>query len=228
MHYIDLNESVNENSITRRWFMRYHKIPDETIRRLPVYLRGLGSFTNDGDHSISSQQLAEILHIKPPQLRKDLSYFGDIGTPGVGYNKQKLAKHLRSILKLNNSHDAALVGYGNLGAALLKYTGFKNFGIEIKVIFDKDPRKIGRVIQKITIENVSKISTLRKRDISIAIIAIPAAESQEVVDKLVEAGVGGILNFAPSHLSVPHYVKIINIDIGVSLACLPYYLPAGA
>ena len=208
--------------------MRYHKVPDETIRRLPVYLRGLCSFTNDTFHSISSQQLADILHVKSPQVRKDLSYFGDIGTPGVGYDIQKLKKHIRVILRLNNSHSAALIGYGNLGAAFLKYTGFNTFGIEINAVFDKDPRKIGRVVQKIKIEDVSKISVLRKRKISIAIIAIPALESQEVTDQLVKAGVGGILNFTPSYLSVPHHVKVINIDIGVSLACLPYYLPAGA
>ncbi|MBC8393359.1 MAG: redox-sensing transcriptional repressor Rex, partial [Deltaproteobacteria bacterium] len=104
--------------------MRYHKVPDETIRRLPVYLRGLGSFTNNSSQSISSQQLADVLHVKSPQVRKDLSYFGDIGTPGVGYDIQKLTKHIRTILRLNNVHFAALVGYGNLGAALLKYTGF--------------------------------------------------------------------------------------------------------
>ena len=208
--------------------MRYHKVPDETIRRLPVYLRGLRSFTSDSYHSISSQQLADVLHVKSPQLRKDLSYFGDIGTPGVGYDIRKLIKHIRVILRLNSTHCAALIGYGNLGAALLKYTGFKTFGVEINAIFDNDPHKTGRVVQNIKIENVSKISILRKRNISIAILAIPTLESQEVTDKLVEAGVRGILNFAPSYLSVPHHVKVINIDIGVSLACLPYYLPAGA
>ena len=93
---------------------------------------------------------------------------------------------------------------------------------------DNDPHKTGRVIQNIKIENVSTISTLRKRGIFISILAIPALESQGVTDQLVKAGVGGILNFAPSYLSVPHHVKVINIDIGVSLACLPYYLPAGA
>jgi redox-sensing transcriptional repressor len=208
--------------------MRYHKVPDETIRRLPVYFRGLCSFTNDGYRSVSSQQLADILHIKPPQLRKDLSYFGDIGTPGVGYNIERLKKHIQTVLQLNHLHSAALIGYGNLGAALLKYTGFKTFGVEINAIFDNDPHKTGRVIQNIKIKNVSKISTLRKRGIFIAILAIPALESQGVTDQLVKAGVGGILNFAPSYLSVPHHVKVINIDIGVSLACLPYYLPADA
>ncbi|MBC8392069.1 MAG: redox-sensing transcriptional repressor Rex [Deltaproteobacteria bacterium] len=208
--------------------MRYHKVPDETIRRLPVYLRGLCSFTNNTYQNISSQQLADILHVKSPQLRKDLSYFGDIGTPGVGYDIQKLKEHIRAILRLNNSHNAALIGYGNLGAALLKYAGFKIFGIDINAVFEKDPRKTGRVVQKIKIEDVSKLSNLRERNIAVAIIAIPALESQEITDQLVEAGVGGILNFTPSYLSVPHHVKVINIDIGVSLACLPYYLPVGA
>ena len=131
--------------------MRYHKVPDETIRRLPVYLRGLCSFTNGNHQHISSQQLADIVHIKSPQLRKDLSYFGDIGTPGVGYDTQKLIKHIQVILRLNNSHGAALIGYGNLGAALLKYVGFKTFGVEINAIFDNDPHKTGRIVQNIKI-----------------------------------------------------------------------------
>lgn len=208
--------------------MKYHKVPDETIRRLPVYLRGLSSFTNNNYRHISSQQLADILHIKSPQLRKDLSYFGDIGTPGVGYDVEKLKKHIRAVLQLNRLHSAALIGYGNLGAALLKYTGFLTFGIEINAVFEKDPRKIGRVVNKIEIEDVSGISNLKTRRISIGIIAIPALGAQKIADTLVEAGICGILNFAPTYLSAPRKVKVINIDIGVSLACLPYYLPVGA
>lgn len=208
--------------------MRYHKVPDETIRRLPVYLRGLNSFTNHQSQHISSEQLAEIVHIKSPLLRKDLSYFGDIGTPGVGYQIEKLKKHIQDVLHLNHMHPAALIGYGNLGAALLKYSGFSTFGIEIQFVFEKDRRKIGRSAGKILIENVSNIDSLRNRDVSIAILAIPAVESQEITNKLVKVGIGGILNFAPAYLSVPRNVKVINIDIGVSLACLPYYLPIGA
>lgn len=208
--------------------MLYHKVPDETIRRLPVYLRGLYSLTNNDYQHISSKQLEDIIHIKSPQLRKDLSYFGEIGTPGVGYDVEKLKKHIQAVLELDQLHSAALIGYGNLGAALLKYAGFSTFHIEINAVFEKDPRKIGRVVQKIKIEDVSKIVNLKKRHISIAILAIPAAEAQDIVNQLVEAGVGGILNFAPSYLSVPEKVKVINIDIGVSLACLPYYLPISA
>jgi redox-sensing transcriptional repressor len=207
--------------------MRYHKVPDETIRRLPVYLRGLSSFTNKTQH-ISSQQLADIVHIKSPQLRKDLSYFGDIGTPGVGYDVEKLKNHIQGVLQLNHLHSAALIGYGNLGAALLKYTGFAAFGIKIDAVFEIDPKKIGRCVQKIQIQDVQEIRHLDRRGVSIAILAIPALEAQNLTDKLVEVGIGGILNFAPAYLCVPENVKVINIDIGVSLACLPYYLPIGA
>ena len=157
--------------------MRYHKVPDETIRRLPVYLRGLSSFTTNNQH-ISSQQLADIVHIKSPQLRKDLSYFGDIGIPGVGYDIEKLKKHIQAVLHLNHLHSAVLIGYGNLGAALLKYTGFASFGIDINAVFEKDPRKIGRIVRKIKIKDVSNIKSLRESDISIAVLAIPALESQ--------------------------------------------------
>lgn len=205
--------------------MRYHKVPDETVQRLPLYLRGLGTFTSHNNGSISSQQLADRLHIKSPQLRKDLSYFGDFGIPGVGYDIKKLKKRLQKILRIDTAHYAALIGYGNLGAALLKYKGFENFGIEIKAIYENDPRKIGRIVRKIPIESVSRLHTLQQRHISIAIIAAAAVTAQDVTDKLVEAGIGGILNFTPSYLSVPRNVKVINIDIGVSLACLPYYLP---
>jgi len=208
--------------------MRYHKVPDEAIRRLPIYLRGLRLFTKEGYRNISSQKLAESLHIKSPQLRKDLSYFSDIGIPGVGYDTKKLTKHLQAILRLNHPHYAALIGYGNLGAALLGYTGFKSFGIEINTIFDNDSQKVGRVVHKIKIEDISYVSTLRRRKIYIAIIAVPELVAQEITDKLVKAGVSGILNFAPCYLSVPRNVKLINIDIGIDLACLPYYLPAGA
>jgi len=208
--------------------MKYQKVPDETIQRLPVYLRGLYSITTNNFQYISSQQLADILHLKSPQLRKDLSYFGDVGTPGVGYDVEKLKKHIQAVLQLNKIHSAALIGHGNLGAALLKYAGFATFGIEINAIFEIDPRKIGHIVRKIKIEDISGISSLRKRKISLGIIAIPALEAQEIVNKLVKAGIGGILNFAPTYLSVPSKVKVVNIDIGVSLACLPYYLPVGA
>lgn len=205
--------------------MRYSKIPDETVRRLPIYLRGLQLFTEQGYEKVSSKKLAEWLRIKPPQLRKDLSYFGDFGVPGVGYDPKKLSHAIRSILNLDIPHRAALVGCGNLGLALLKYTGFQEFGLEITTLFDNDPQKIGRILHNRTIEDISKIASLEKRGVFLAILAVPPESAQWVTDLLVKAGVQGILNFAPCQLEVSRYVKLININIGMDFARLPYYLP---
>jgi len=208
--------------------MRYHKIPDEAVRRLPIYLRGLLLFSEQGLQNVSSQKLSELLRISPPQIRKDLSYFGAFGTPGVGYDTAKLAKQIRGILRIDTPNKTALVGLGNLGSALLKYPGFGGYGLEICALFDKDPKKIGRTIKNIKVEDVSKLSALQKKGIVLGIIAVPALAAQEVANGLVEAGVRGILNFAPYYLDVPKKVKVISIDIAMDLARLPYYLPASA
>jgi len=207
--------------------MKYHKVPEETVKRLPVYLRGLANLSKLGFEKINSTKLGELVHIKPSQIRKDLSFFGDFGTPGVGYDIKKLLLRLREILNLNRVHKAVLVGYGNLGAALLKYPGFQTYGLQIGAIFDNAPEKIGKTVNSIEIEDVSKLTTLKGRDISLGIVAVPVSAAQEIVDELAGAGIKGILNFTPYHLSVPKKVKVIGIDIAMDLARLPYYLPAG-
>ena len=207
--------------------MRYHKIPDETIRRLPIYRRGLLFLSEQGQQSVSSRNLAGCLGINPSQIRKDFSYFGDFGTPGVGYNIQKLIKQINKILKLNVVRRAALVGVGNLGSAVLAYPGFGIYGFDIAVAFDISPKKIGRKIKNITIEDVSNLRTLKKRKINLAIITVPRDAAQQTADALVKAGVKGILNFSPHHIIVPKKVKVITIDIAMDLARLPYYMSAG-
>jgi len=208
--------------------MRYSKIPDETVRRLPIYLRGLQLFTEQGCERVSSKKLAEWLHIKPTQLRKDLSYFGDFGIPGVGYDPKKLSTAIRSILNLDVPHKSVLIGCGNLGMALLKYPGFCDFGLKIEALFDNDPKKIGRIIRHQEIEDISQITTLEDRGIFLAILAIPPQSAQDVADQVIAVGVQGILNFAPYQLEVKRSVKVININIGLDLARLPYYLPRRA
>lgn len=208
--------------------MRYRRIPDEAVGRLPMYLRELLLFAEQGLKNVSSQKLGELLHIDSPQIRKDLSYFGAFGTPGVGYDARKLAKQIRSILKLDTTKKAALVGLGNLGSALLRYPGFSTYGLEISAVFDNDPKKIGKTVNNIKVQDVSKLSTLSKKGITLGIIAVPASAAQKVADGLVGAGVNGILNFAPYYLDVPKKVKVISIDIAMDLARLPYYLPASA
>jgi redox-sensing transcriptional repressor len=205
--------------------MRYHKIPDETVRRLPVYLRGLMVSADQGHEHISSQLLADFVGVDAWQIRKDLSYFGDFGTPGVGYNIEKLARGIKKTLRLDTIRRAALVGVGDLGSALLSYPGFRLYGLDIVAAFDIDPTKVGEVVNGIEIESAAKIDTLRQREITLAIVAVPRAAAQATVDQLVTAGVRGILNFAPSKVVAPKRVKVITLDIAMELARLPYYIP---
>jgi redox-sensing transcriptional repressor len=204
--------------------MRYHKIPDETIRRLPVYLRGLQYLIDSGRQSVSSTSLAEFLHASAAQIRKDFSYFGDFGTRGVGYNVETLIKRIRAILKLSDTSGAALIGAGNLGNALLAYPGFRTYGFKITAVFDSSPAKIGKKIGGVRVEDVGGIDGLKDRGIKLAIIAVPAEAAQGVAEKLVAVGVSGILNFSPQFLSVPKKVKVITIDIAMELGRLPYYI----
>ncbi len=205
--------------------MRYRKIPDETIRRLPVYLRGLMLLLEEGQKSVSSQNLAGFLGVNAWQIRKDFSYFGAFGTPGVGYDIERLVKQVKKILKLDIIKKAALVGVGNLGSAVLAYPGFRIYDFRVAAAFDSDPKKIGRKKGNLTIEDTSKLRTLKRRRISLAIIAVPREAAQQTADALVKAGVRGILNFSPCHITVPKKVKVITIDIAMDLARLPYYMP---
>ncbi|MBN1362358.1 MAG: redox-sensing transcriptional repressor Rex [Sedimentisphaerales bacterium] len=207
--------------------MRYHKIPDETIRRLPVYLRGAIHLAQQGVENTSSEHLASLLGVKSWQMRKDFSYFGDFGTPGVGYHLESLIGHINRILRLDAGHRAAVVGAGNLGSALLAFPGFGMYGFEIAAAFDIDKRKIGRTRNGVVIEDVAKLASLSRRKIYMGIIAVPGSAAPEVADALVQAGVKGILNFSPRYIAVPKRVKVITIDIAMDLARLPYYMPAG-
>ncbi len=206
--------------------MNYRKIPDETIRRLPIYLRDLTGFSQQGYKNISSKELSGHLGINPWQIRKDFSCFGAFGTCGVGYDVDKLIQQIKKILKLDTIHKAALVGVGNLGSAVLAYPGFVMYGFDIVAAFDNDPKKIGKKINKITIEDVSKIPSLKNKDVRIGIITVPRQASQQTADALVSAGVTGILNFSPCRIKVPKKVKVITINIALDLARLPYYMPA--
>ena len=206
--------------------MRYHKIPDEAIRRLPLYLRGLLLLSERGRKSVSSKDLAEFVGTYPWQVRKDFSYFGDFGTRGVGYNIEKLAREIKRILKLHVRQKAALIGVGNLGSAVLAYPGFGIYGFDIAVAFDVDLKKVGRKIKDVEIKDISDIQTLKKRKIKLGIIAVPRQAAQRTADELVKAGITGILNFSPCYITVPKKIKVITIDIAMDFARLPYYMPS--
>ncbi|MCI0498420.1 MAG: redox-sensing transcriptional repressor Rex [Planctomycetales bacterium] len=204
--------------------MKYHKIPQETIRRMPMYLRAFSLLKTEEQPTISSRQLALRLHLNPPQIRKDLSYFGAFGTRGIGYPVAATAERLRGILKLDVPQKAALVGAGRLGNAIASYPGFATFGFEIAAIFDNADSKIGQTVGKIVVEDTARIGTIRNRGIHLAILAVPAEAAQAVADKLVAAGAKGILNLSPCYLEVPRRVKVVTIDIAMELGTLPYYM----
>jgi redox-sensing transcriptional repressor len=206
--------------------VRYHKIPNETVRRLPIYLRGLALLSQQGLTSVSSGKLADFVNVNHWQIRKDFSYFGDFGKRGVGYNIETLARQIKKILNIDAVHKAVLVGVGNLGSALLAYPGFKMYGFEITAAFDNNPARIGKKINDVTVEDISKLDALTKRHVNLAIIAVPERAAQDVADALVKAGIKGILNFAPRRINVPKKIKVITIDIATDLARLPYYIPS--
>jgi redox-sensing transcriptional repressor len=205
--------------------MRYHRIPDETIRRLPVYLRSLAGFAERRHTHVSSGSLADSVGVNSWQVRKDFSYFGDFGTRGVGYDIARLTREIKKILRLNVTRRAVLVGVGDLGSALLAYPGFDAYGQDIVAAFDVDPGKIGKIINGVLIEDARRIDTLKNRKISLAILAVPRTAAQAAVDQLVAAGIKGILNFASCKVSTPKRVKVISLDIAMELARLPYYMP---
>ncbi len=204
---------------------KYRRIPEETVRRLPVYIRGLLFSSQMGYKKVSSSELAEFVGVNSCQIRKDLSYFGEFGKRGVGYDIDKLSKEIRKILKLDVVRKAALVGAGNLGSAVLTYPGFKIYNFDITSAFDADPKKIGKKIKDVIVEDVRNIAKLRKRKIDLGIIAVPRADAQKTADELVKAGVKAILNFSPCYITAPKRIKVVTIDIAMDLARLPYYMP---
>jgi redox-sensing transcriptional repressor len=205
--------------------MKKRKIPKETIDRLPLYLRCLEKLIEDGEENISSKNFSNRLNLNSAQVRKDLSYFGDFGTRGVGYKTKKLASKIREILNLNTKWKMALAGVGNIGSALLTYTGFNERDFQVEMAFDNDPELIGEEINDIEIEDVSRLpERIEEEEIKLGIIAVPAPAAQEIANRMAEGGVTGILNFAPTLLNLPDEVRLAQVDITKELEQLVYYL----
>jgi len=199
------------------------KIPEATIIRLSVYSRYLAELDRKGIVTISSGDIAEGVGVSPAQVRKDLAYFGEFGTRGVGYNVKDLHRHILKILGLSNDWSVGLVGLGNLGLALATYKGFRERGFIITSIFDNDPAKIGQVVNGVEVMPVEKMSeVIRQNKTQIGIITVPASSAQEVADILVDAGIQAILNFAPVVLNVPPHVELRNVDLAVNLEVLTF------
>jgi redox-sensing transcriptional repressor len=205
--------------------MNANKIPDIIIGRLPIYLRALQRMADKGIHTTSSQELGERVGISAAQIRKDISQFGEFGKQGTGYHIPFLIDRLREIMQINRIWDVAVVGAGDMGHALARYPGFVNRGFRIVMVFDNDPSKVGQQIGEFTVQDTADmIEEIKKADIVVAMLTVPAAAAQEVTDMLVKAGVKAILNYAPISLSVPEDVHVQHIDPATHLQRMTYYL----
>ena len=199
------------------------RIPEATVARLPVYLRSLYELS-EGPGTISSERLAEMAGVNAAKVRKDLSYLGSYGTRGVGYDVEYLLYQISRELGLTQDWPVAIVGLGNLGHALANYRGFMARGFRIVALFDADPAKVGEHVGDLMVRHLDELSGLASTlEVAIGVIATPATAAQDVADRLVAAGVGSILNFAPVVLTVPPHVSVRKVDLSIELQILSFY-----
>ncbi len=200
-------------------------VPDIIIGRLPIYLRALRHMQAQGQKTTSSQELGEAVGISAAQIRKDISQFGEFGKQGTGYSITFLVEKLRAILKVDRVWDVAVVGAGDMGHALARYQGFMDRGFRITMVFDNDPGKVGQQIGNFTIQDTAQmVERIRAAGIKVAMLTVPASAAQPVADKLFEAGVKAILNYAPINLNIPPDVRVQYIDPARHLQRMTYYL----
>lgn len=205
--------------------MKVLNVPEATVNRLSVYSRFLDQLDKSGVVTISSGEIANGVGVSPAQVRKDLAYFGEFGTRGVGYNVKDLAHHILKILGLTRAWPVVLVGAGNLGTALCAYRGFRNRGFNIVGVFDNDLLKIGKRIQDLEVLPVDRVpAVVAEHGVRIGIIAVPQSATQEVADLLVKSGVEALLTFGPTAVQVPEKVIVRNVDLSIKLEVLTFYL----
>ncbi len=203
--------------------------PAPTVRRLSLYLRVLESLAADHVPTVSSGRLGEALKLTDAQVRKDLACFGQLGQPGVGYHVNGLIRRLRRILGTDRVSPTVLVGAGNLGHAVGAYRGFEAKGFRLVGLFDTDPEKVGGWIGDLVIQPTDQLEAVVDRlNIRLAIMTVPETQAQGVADRLVGAGIRGILNFAPVHVRVPAAVTVRNLDVAAELEQLSFQTHADA
>lgn len=201
-------------------------VPAPAVRRLSLYLRELELNLAQGRQTISSKQIGKSLGYTDAQVRKDLAYFGQFGHPGIGYRVDELIARIRSILGTDRTWRALVVGAGHLGQALASYRGFLRKGFSLVAALDVDPAKIGQSIggpEGLRIQPFDRVAeVIHEHDVELGIVAVPAEVAQAVADRLVEAGIKGILNFAPASLSVPDRVPLASVDLSVHMEQLAF------
>ena len=175
--------------------------------------------------TVSSDSLAQAANVKPAQLRKDLGYFGQLGTRGLGYPVELLLETIRDVLGRSTLQPVILVGVGNLGRALLQYDGFKKEGFEVLAAFDTNRETLKRTDLIVPLmDDEAMTPFVKENNVRMAILCVPAKYGQEVANKLVAAGVQGILNFSPTIVQVPDHVVVTRVDLAMELESLSYFI----
>jgi len=198
-------------------------VPKAVVSRLSLYLRELQHLVRDGHQRTSSSQLGSLLGFSDAQVRKDLAYFGHFGHPGIGYRCDDLIHAVRKILGTDRDWPVALAGTGNLGHALLGYKGFSHQGFRIVAAFDIDPNRVGTTIEGVRVYHLDRLSeAAAESKIKLGMIAVPAVAAQGVADRMVAAGIEGIVNFAPVTISLPEGVRQVGVDLAIELEQLSF------
>ena len=195
-----------------------------SVARLSSYYRILEEAEREPLETISSKRLAERGGVTPAQVRKDLSFFGNFGRRGLGYNVSLLRDEIGKILGLGKRWSVALVGAGNLGQALFAYKEFQKQGFYIEHVFDADPAKVGQAWGEVRIQGIAELNATASNPIHIVILAVPVAVAQKVADQVVAAGITAVLNFTPAQLVVPEQVVVRNVDLAIAMESLSYSL----
>lgn len=200
------------------------KIPVPTLSRLATLFGVLNELESEGMTRVSSASLEVRSGVPAAQIRKDLSQLGEMGKPGVGYDIEKLRARISALLRINRTQQFALIGAGNLGQALAAYPGFREYGFKLAAIFDNDPEKIGKSLNGVIIKDSKRIPKLfPKLGLKIAVITVPGAAAQEVVDLAIRGGARWILNFTPCHVKVPKGCMVRDVSFTQEFAVLSHY-----
>ncbi|MGB6044711.1 MAG: redox-sensing transcriptional repressor Rex [Pirellulales bacterium] len=193
-------------------------VPKAVVNRLSLYLRELQHLVSEGSETISSGALGQRLGCSDAQVRKDLAYFGQFGYPGIGYRCAELVDAIRKILGTQFVWPVVMVGVGNLGRALLGYKGFAKQGFHIVAALDSNRSVVGTTVEDVHVDHIDELDrVMKEKRVRLAMIAVPAPAAQQVADRMVRAGVEGIVNFAPVTISIPDHVSLIGVDLAIEL-----------
>ena len=205
--------------------MRRTDVPEVVIRRLPLYLRCLTYMAERQQRVVSSQELGAWVGVSSAQIRKDLSYFGEFGRQGLGYEVTYLRDQLRSILQVDKEWPIVLVGAGALGHALANYRAFESWNYYLSAVLDNDPSKVGQPIGQLHVRPMEELpAAVRETGAQMAILAVPAEAAQQVAEELVASGIRAILNYAPMNLVLCPEIHVSYIDPIVNLQSTTFYL----